>query len=1131
MFHPGDTIGPYTLLRILGRGGFGQVWLAERASTLLTTQVALKIPLDSAAELDAVRAEAKLWLQASGHPNIVPVLDAEVYAGQVVIASEYAAGGTLHDWMATHSGMAPSLDAALTVTGGILAGLDYLHRAGITHRDLKPENVLLQDGIPRLTDFGLARVLKTDGRSSNISGTPRYMAPEAFSGAYSVASDLWSVGVLLHELLSGSHPFPAHDIMGLIAAIQGLEPAQLPETAPERLRAIVARLLAKAPEDRYASGSEVRELLRNCLQPGAPSVAARLPSPGRPASNLPVQPTSFVGREAQIAELEAQIDRTQLLTLTGSGGCGKTRLSLRLAERAQTRFPDGVWFAELARLSDPSLAAPTVAKALGVKETPGVPVSQSLLDALRPKALLLILDNCEHLLAACAELADTITRCCPRVKILATSREALGISGETVYRVPSLSTPDAVQAATSEGLAQYEAVQLFADRAAAAQPGFALADQNALAIARLCVRLDGIPLAIELAAARVRAMAVEQIEARLIDRFRLLTGGSRTALPRQQTLRATVDWSYDLLDAPEKALLLRLSVFAGGWSLEAAETICAGGGIEQWQVLDLLTALVDKSLAVYEPQRGGGRYRLLDTVRHYASDRAVELGEEGAYYAYHRNYFLRIAEEANEKRKGPDQGIWLDRFELDHDNMRRALAHCLANSDGCEQGLRLGAALHWFWHMRGYLTEGRERLADALARPDASLHPWARASALHGAGVLAWRQGDYAAARSHGEESLAIMRALGDRQGTASALGNLGLVAYRLGDYPSARTQLDESLALMRELGDRQGIASSLCSLGLIAYRQGDCATARALQQESLQIMRALQAREGIAMVLTNLGNLAHNEGDFAAARALHQESLEILREMGAREGVAMALTNLGVVACDHGDIASAHDLHQESLDIRRELGDRQGVAVSLGNLSIVVCNERDYASARAMGEESLEIRRELGDRKGIADSLTNLAAVAYCEGDFDAAHALYEESLAIFRDLGDQHYVAYALGKLGSVAYSAGKLASARTMQEQSLRIRRDLDDRNGIACSLESLASLDAAELRQARAIRLWAAAERLRSEVGYQLSEYERAEYQRDMEGARTAMDSSAIDAAWAEGRAMTTDQAVEYALDPA
>ncbi len=581
MFRPNDTLGPYTLIRTLGRGAFGEVWLAERKTALLTTQVALKLPLVSEDDIETVRLEAALWLRASGHPNIVPVMEADVFDGQVVIASEFIAGGSLHEWMMQRlpPNEAPSIEEAVAMMSGILAGLDYLHRAGLTHRDLKPENVLLQDGIPRLTDFGLARVLKTEARTGNISGTPRYMAPETFSGSYSAVSDLWSVGIMLHELLTGSHPFPTGDLMALMAAIQGQMAAPLTDSVPKRLQNIVLRLLAKSPEDRFASASAVRAALQSCLQPVVSSVSGRYAATGATPHNLSAQTTSFIGREKETVELKDLLGKTRLLTLTGSGGCGKTRLALEVSTAVLGDFPDGVWLAEFAPLSDPSLVSSAIAGALKLREEPGRPILTTITDYLKNRSALLVLDNCEHVLEETPRVADSLLRACPKLKIITTSREALGVQGEQSYRIPSLALPRDGDAADIERLKEIESVRLFIDRAILAQPSFAVSQSNAESIAQICRRLDGIPLAIELAAARVRALAPEQIANRLDTRFRLLTGGSRTALPRQQTLRALIDWSYDLLTENEQTLLRRLSVFAGGWTLESAEKVCSDDAV------------------------------------------------------------------------------------------------------------------------------------------------------------------------------------------------------------------------------------------------------------------------------------------------------------------------------------------------------------------------------------------------------------------------------------------------------------------------------------------------------------------------------------------------------------------------
>ena len=747
------------------------------------------------------------------------------------------------------------------------------------------------------------------------------------------------------------------------------------------------------------------ETIFQAQRPALPAVFPPLKSLNMP-NNLPLQLTSFIGRAKEMADVKNLLDTTRLLTLTGGGGGGKTRLSLEVAADALEHFPDGVWLAELAPLSDAALVPQTVASVLRLPERTGQTITQTLTDHLKEKKLLLLLDNCEHLLTACAHLTEALLRSCPNVKILASSREGLGIAGEQTYRVPSLSLPDLRQPVTVESVGQYEAARLFIDRALLSKTEFSVTRQNAAALASVCHRLDGIPLAIELAAARVRSLAVEEINVRLDNRFRLLTGGSKTALPRQQTLRAAMDWSYDLLKMQERLMLARLSVFVGGWTLEAAENVCAGEsslgeGIEDWEALDLLTSLVDKSLVVAETQAGATRYRLLETVREYACDLLTRSEKLQAVSAKQRDYFLTLAEEARPKLRGAEQAHWLALLEEEHDNLRQALTFCLEEPDGGESGLRLGAALQQFWITRGHLNEGRESLSLALAHPAAQDYTKSRAEALNGAGVLAYRQGDYPAARSLHQESLEIRLELGDRQGMAASYGNLGNVAFEQGDYAQARALQEKRLEIGRELGDRQGNAASLGNLGNVAYKQGDYALAQTRFEESLALQRETGDKRGIAISLLNLGLLAYEQGDYTAARALYGESLAMKRESGDRQGIAISLFNLGSIASDQGDYALAHSLQEESLSLRRELGDRQGVAASLGNLGLLACRQADYDLARSLQKESLSLRREIGDRHGMAGSLEALASLALLENNAERAARLWGAASRLREVLG----------------------------------------------------------------------------------------------------------------------------------
>ena len=644
-------------------------------------------------------------------------------------------------------------------------------------------------------------------------------------------------------------------------------------------------------------------------------------------NNLPEHVASFVGRTSELDELLQRLSQARLLTLYGSGGVGKTRLVLQLARTVLGEFPDGGWLAELAPLADPKLVPQTVATALGVKEVPGRPITQTLAEHLKDRQALLLLDNCEHLLDACAQLAEALLRACPQVKMLASSREALGIGGEQVFRVPSLALPDADRKATPESIVQSEAVQLFVDRAALVRPDFRLTDRNAPSIASICRRLDGIPLAIELAAARMRSLSAEEINRRLDQRFLLLTGGSRTALPRQQTLRSLIDWSYDLLQEPERLALQRLSVFAEGWTEAAAAQVCAGDGVQPHEVPDLLASLCDKSLVLAEERDDHTRYRLLETVRQYARERLLEQMGAEAVRGRHLECYLQHAEQAAAGLQGAEQTHWLRDLEEEHDNLRAALEWSLVASTpaAATSGLRLCAALQRFWLMRGHLSEGRACCASILQMTAAEAPTRERADALNAAGVLAYHQHDHAAAREQHTQSLAVRRALGDRRGAAISLNNLGMLAADRGDLAAARVLHEESLAIARELGNRNGIARSLGNLGMVALDQEDLVSARILFEDSLAMLRQLNDQDGIAIGLHLLGDVARKAGDLESARTCFAESLMILRGLGHKVRIVYSLDELAAVAGALGSAPAAARLWGATERLREEMGSPAG--------------------------------------------------------------------------------------------------------------------------------------------------------------------------------------------------------------
>ncbi len=677
-------------------------------------------------------------------------------------------------------------------------------------------------------------------------------------------------------------------------------------------------------------------------------------------NNLPRQLTSFIGRENEIAAVEALLVRTRLLTLIGSGGCGKTRLSLQVAANTFEQFPDGAWFLELAPLTEPGLMLRAVATAFAVKEESGKPLEYTLTEHLRQKRLLLLVDNCEHLLDACAKVVDTLLRQCPGLKILASSRQALGTAGEQTYRVPSLSLPDRNVAQTPQSLSRYESVQLFVDRALLVRADFELTQDNASALVSLCWQLDGIPLAIELAAARLGLLSVAEIDRKLDHRFRLLTGGSRTALPRHQTLLSLIDWSYNLLNEAEKLLLQRLSVFAGGWTLEAAEAVCAGGGVADWEVLDLLTQLCDKSLVVVEQMERYSRFRLLETVREYAREKREQSADNASIRTRHTHYFLALAEEAESKLNAAEQSESLLRLEAEHENLLASLDWSLAATEA-QDVLRLCGALGDFWMMQGRLSEGREWCERVFLKTQTQVPTPQRAKALNAAGTLALYQGDFAAARDLHETALTIAQQLADQQGIRAALSGMGLLALSLGDFPAAQTRNEASLAVAQQIGERRGVATALGNLGAVALSQGDYPAAQALLDRSLAYAREMGDRWNAALILYRLGLVACFSGDCPAARKLLEESLAIRREFSDWAGAARALSGLGMVAYDQGDFAGSMALYREGLSVYRTQSDRSVIAISLEGLAEAMAALGDVPRAARIWGAMERLRADIG--------------------------------------------------------------------------------------------------------------------------------------------------------------------------
>jgi len=740
----------------------------------------------------------------------------------------------------------------------------------------------------------------------------------------------------------------------------------------------------------------VFQLLAEGLSAAFPPLRS-LGSPRLP-NNLPAQVSSFIGRDVELAEVRGLLSGVRSVTLTGAGGAGKTRLALQVAAGLIDGAGDGVWFADLAPLADPDLVAVTVADVLGVRQEPGRPVLDTLLEAVSGRSLLVLLDNCEHVIGACAKLADALLRGCPNLKLLATSREPLRIGGEQVYRVPSMSTP--ADGDAPEAIRASEAVRLFEDRAAS--QGMPLArDETATDLAgRICRRLDGIPLAIELAAARLRVMPAAELEARLDERFSLLTVGSRAALPRQQTLRAMVDWSWELLTRAERAVLARLSVFAGGFGLVAAEAVAAGQKVPPGEVVGQLGALVDKSLVQFgDAGPGLVRYRLLETVRQYAAGQLEALGPAAVTAARvgHRDYYLALAEAAAPQLVAADQATWLNLLDAELDNLRSAIAFSLAQTDP-EPGLRLAGSLRVYWLARGHAAEAADALQALLDMPAAERTTLPRARALAAAANLVERAGAYAAAERYCEEALAIARAAGDDHLAAELLHERAWVRLRQGQPGDALPLIEQGLRLSRRLHEPRLTALLLSTRSHALDHEGDHPGAARDAAEALRLSRQTGDQRAVGMMLGDLGNVELAMGDLQAARRHLRESLDIFRELNEHYGIVGETFNLGLAEYLDGSPGASEALFAESLDLSRRMGMKANVAYALIGLALAAGGGADPgwsaqlhgAADRALAElghalEPLETRLADLDRQRLR---AVMGAEAF-EAEYAAGRAL----------------------------------------------------------------------------------------------------------------------------------------------
>jgi len=1049
----GRAISHYRILAKLGEGGMGAVYLAE--DTALQRKVALKFLPDSfppdSEHRERFTNEARA-AAALNHRNIATIYSIEEEERQMFISMEYIEGRELGhiaatecaDSESTTCGLLPVKDA-IACGIQIAEGLAAAHAKGVVHRDIKSSNILVTgDGVVKITDFGLATMHGggRTGSSVTLQGSPAYMSPEQIKGeSTDHRTDLWSFGVVLYELLTRNLPFRGEFDAAVMYSIVNEQPEPVRRyrsDVPDAVQEIVQRSLQKNPGDRYQSAAAIlADLMRLAAATGSGASGS---SPGRSAErepgNLPVQLTSFVGRERETAEIRNLLHDVRLVTLTGAGGSGKTRLALRVAEDVHGDFAHGAVFVDLAPISNPGVVASAICRTLGLGEVGGQPPVESLRRHLVDKEILLVLDNFEQVVTAGVVLTQLLASC-PGLKIVVTSREPLHVSGEQEFPVPPLALPDRNAQHSLEDLARSEAIVLFLHRAKAVRPEFALDEDIGPSVAEICLHLDGLPLGIELAAARIKSISPRIMLQKLARSLSLLTDGPRDVPARQQTLRGTIDWSYALLNDDERKLLRRLAVFAGGCALEAAEAVCTGPNDLKIDVLEGLASLVDKSLLRQGDQ---SRFVMLETIREFGLECLAATGEAMTITRAHREFFLTLAEEAARELTGVRQKEWLDKLDREHDNLRAAFDSSV-NAEDIHAELRLCAALARFWLIRGHLEEGREKLAHLVAHVPASMCSEPLAQVLTMAGQLAQNQADYTSARTLFDRGLAIYRNLGLTHGVAGSLNNLGWLAFRVGDYAAARARSEESLALHRELKEDRGIATSLTNLGTVAHCQGDFTAARSFHQESLSLRRRMGDRRDIAFSLANLGWAIGKQGEYDQAADFLHEATTLFRELGDRQLRAFAFIMLAGVEHDRGNFDQAEALlERESLPIDREIGSKYGIAFSQLILGDVMLRRGDHSRASVLYAESLALREEAGDKWGVAQSKHRLGEVARCRGEYDSASLLFRDSLRLRSEMGDRLGIIECLEGLAGVACQLDNADRALLLLGASMSLRMSI-------------------------------------------------------------------------------------------
>lgn len=958
----GETHSKYQIISALGSGGMGEVFLAEDKS--LGRKAALKfLSAEFASErehLDRFFREARA-ASALNHPNICTIYEINETGAIPFIAMEYIEGETVAEMIRRRRrNVRQTLDIAVQVAGALAEA----HASDIVHRDIKPANIILNHrGHVKILDFGLAKKTVSEGDDGTrqhitnagvILGTASYMSPEQARGLeVDGRSDLWSFGVCLYEMLTGKQPFTGDTITDTFAAILTREP--IPPSAyffdiPAELDRIVLKTVSKAKELRHPNAKELLfdlQALQRQTEIDEPdpkqsesvtfsderteefdaaSTDYNLPKPtdedlkkkNLRLNNLTATYSQIIGRENEIISVSKLLlrDDVRLVTMTGIGGTGKTRLARAVAERMLLDFDDGVFFVEMEAVTQADVVASTIAQPLGIKEEAGKPILEILKEHLRSKQMLLVIDNFEQVIDAAPQMVELLT-VSDRLKILVTSREVLRIKPEMEFPVPPLSVPAGAAALSFDELKDNEAIRLFTDRARISKPAFMLTPDNASEIAAVCSKLDGLPLAIELAAARTKVLSPAAILSKLENRLNLLTGGTRDLPERQQTMRGAVAWSYDLLSEFEKEVFRKLSVFSGGFRIESAESICGASG--DMEVLDAVTSLIDKSLLIQKELTGGeSRFRMLEVVRDFAAESLEATGEADQVSRKHAEFFLSLTETAEPFLQSAESSVWLGRLQEEHDNLRAGMRWSLQNEPSI--AIRLAVAARNYWLIHSHLTEGFGWLK-AASETGYDSPPSQKFKLLNGLGLAARFRGDYETAHRAYEDGLAAGKEANDKQGIALSNRGLGLVAMQQNDLGAARRHFDEGLMISRELDDKFGIAISLSFLGDLARTEGKNAEARPQFEEAVELFRALENNTALGDALNNLGAASFCAGDSAAAKQCFSEALAIAKDLTNRITISCSLDGFAAIALESGTYDRAAKLSGAADHLRDLIG------------------------------------------------------------------------------------------------------------------------------------------------------------------------------------------------------------------